>query len=286
MPGRLENKVALISGGVSGMGLAATELFVAEGTKVVVADIQANKGHALEKRFAGKVRFSRCDIRSEEDIAAAVSLATQSFGGLDIMYHNAGAAGTKEDIAKITLAGWDDTMNLLLRSSVLFLKHAFEPIKARGGGSMILTSSAAAVNLGPAVSAYTVAKAGVLTLGRVAALEFAPHKIRVNVIIPGATPTAIFGNLVGASQDVSDRMGKYLQDTFAKMQPLPQAASPEDVAHAALFLASDESKFITGTALPVDGGLCLNRPSTGAFLFESLNKAKELASKEIENMQR
>jgi NAD(P)-dependent dehydrogenase (short-subunit alcohol dehydrogenase family) len=265
------------------MGLAATELFVAEGAKVVVADIQADKGPALEKRFPGKVRFSRCDIRSEEDVMAAISLATQTFGGLDIMYHNAGAAGTKEDIGKITLAGWDDTMNLLLRSAVLFLKHALEPIKARGGGAMILTSSAAAVNLGPAVSAYTVAKSGVLTLGRVAALEFAPHKIRVNVIIPGATPTAIFGNLVGASQDVSDRMGKYLQDAFAKMQPLPRAGAPEDVARAALFLASDDSGFITGAALPVDGGLCLNRPSAGAFLFDALNKAKDLATKEIES---
>ncbi|MEI5681995.1 SDR family oxidoreductase [Mesorhizobium sp. CGMCC 1.15528] len=259
MAGRLDGKVAIITGGVSGMGLAATELFIKEGAKLVIADIQAEKGLALEQRFPGQLRFSRCDIRSEEDIAAAVALAVDSFGGLDVMYHNAGAVGDNSSIEDMSTAGWDDTQNLLLRSTMLTIKHAINPMKKRGKGSIILTSSAAAVALGGSGPfAYTVAKAGVISAGRYAAFALGQHSIRVNIIVPGAFPTSIWSGHIGGDADMGDRLGLDL-GRFARMQVLPQAGDPRNIADAALFLASEASDFITGVALPVDGGLTLHR---------------------------
>lgn len=260
MTGRLP-KVVVITGGVSGMGLAATELFVGEGAKVVVADIQVEKGRALEQRFPGKVRFSCCDVRNESDIVAAVAMAVDSFGGLDVMYHNAGAVGDNSTLENMTVSGWDDTQNLLLRSTMLAIKHAIEPMKRKGKGSIILTSSAAAVALGGSGTyAYTVAKAGVISAGQYTALALGPYKIRVNIIVPGAFPTSIWSGHIGGDAAMGDRMGLDLS-RFARMQALPQVGDVRNIAEAALFLASDASDFITGVALPVDGGLTLHRPS-------------------------
>lgn len=282
MTKRLENKVAVITGGVSGFGLAAAEMFVAEGAQVVVADIKADRGRRLEERFAGKLRYQHCDIRSEDDIAAAVATAVESFGGLDIMYHNAGAPGAKESLEAMTVAGWDDTQALLLRSSALCIKHAVQPLRKRGGGAIILTSSVGATNLRPGTPAYSVAKGGVILLGRLGALEFAPDRIRVNVIIPGGYATPIYGDLVGASPEVAELMPQYMDELMAAWQPLPQAGKPSDIAYAATYLASDEAQFITGVALPVDGGLTLQRPTNSTdFLYDHLNAAKAKAEADL-----
>lgn len=282
MAGRLEGKVAVITGGVSGMGLASVEMFVGEGAKVVVADIREDKGKALEQRFPGSVLFSRCDIRSEDDIETAVALAVSSFGELDIMYHNAGAAGAKESLETLTVAGWDDTQALLSRSTALCIKHAVPSMKRRGQGSIILTSSVGATNLRPGTPAYSVAKGSVILLGRLGALEFAADRIRVNVIIPGGFATPIYGDLVGASREVADLMPDHMDELMEKWQPLPHAGKPVDIAYAATYLASDESAFVTGVALPVDGGLTLHRPTNATdFLFNHLNAAKERAEAEL-----
>ncbi|MBS3652046.1 SDR family oxidoreductase [Pseudaminobacter sp. 19-2017] len=259
MAGRLDGKVAIISGGVSGMGLAATELFVAEGARVVVADIQDEKGRALEQRFAGKVRFSLCDVREEADFVAAVVQAVDGFGGLDVMYHNAGAVGDYGGVDDISVEGWDDTQHLLLRSTMLALKVAVAPMKTRGKGSIILTSSAAPFSLGGSGPyAYSVAKAGVVAAGRYAALALGQYRIRVNTIVPGAVPTSIWSGHVGGDADMGDRLALD-RERFSRMQPLPQVGEARNIADAALFLASEASDFVTGVALPVDGGLCLYR---------------------------
>lgn len=282
MTGRLEGKVAVITGGVSGMGLASVEMFVNEGAKVIVADVRIDKGRALEQSFGGAVRFSPCDIRNEQDIAAAVELAVSTFGELDIMYHNAGAAGAKESLETMTVAGWDDTQALLSRSTALCIKHAVPSMKRRGQGSIILTSSVGATNLRPGTPAYSVAKGSVILLGRLGALEFAADRIRVNVIVPGGFATPIYGDLVGASREVADIMPDYLDEMMTQWQPLPRPGKPIDIAYAATFLASEESAFVTGVALPVDGGLTLNRPTNAAdFLFGHLNAAKEKAEAEL-----
>lgn len=264
MSTRLAGKVAVITGGVSGMGLASVELFTAEGASVVIADIQDDKGRDLEKRLGDQVRYVHCDVREEPDIASAVATAVSSFGGLDIMYHNAGAVGDNAGLEEITPEGWDRTQSLLLRSSMLSVKHAVEPLRARGGGSIILTSSAAAVALGGSGPyAYTVAKAGIITLGKFAALELGSDKIRVNTIIPGGFATSIWSGHLGGDAAMGDAMSARMSG-FDTMQPIPRAGDTRDIAETALWLGSDHSSFVTGTAIPVDGGLTLFRGGGGS----------------------
>lgn len=275
---RLEGKTAIITGGVSGMGYASAERFLDEGARLVIADVQVEKGRAMEARYgADRLRFSPCDVRQERDIAAAVALAVDAFGGLDIMYHNAGAVGDATQLDTISVEGWNDTMSLLLGSTMLSIKHAVAPMRARGGGSIILTSSAAAVALGGSGPyAYTVAKAGVISAGRYAALELGPDNIRVNIIVPGAFMTSIWSGHVGGDADMGDRLGLET-GRFARMQALPRAGETRNIADAALFLASDESAFVTGVALPVDGGLTLfrNSEASGAGQRAAVHAAVE-----------
>jgi NAD(P)-dependent dehydrogenase (short-subunit alcohol dehydrogenase family) len=262
--GRLAGKVAIITGGVSGMGLEAVRVFIREGASVVVADIQEQKGRALEAEYEAQLKFSLCDICNEADIKSTVELAISAFGGLDVMYHNAGAVGDNTGVEHISVEGWDHTQNLLLRSTMLTIKHSIAPMRARGKGSIILTSSAAALALGGSGPfAYTVAKAGVISAGQYAALALGPQKIRVNTIVPGGFRTSIWSGHFGGDAEVGDKLDLELEH-FAKMQPLPYAGETRDIANTALFLASDESAFITGVVLPVDGGLVLHRNASAS----------------------
>jgi len=278
MTGRLKGKVAIITGGCAGMGLAGVELFVAEGAKVVVADIREDQGLELEQRLTGSVCFIRCDVRNEADWAATVALALDAFGGLDIMYHNAGAPVSYAKFDTITEAEWDDAQALLLRSTMFAVKHAVAPMRQRGGGSIILTSSVAHVNLrSNTSSAYVVAKAAVSALGRIAALDFSGDRIRINTIVPGGVPTSIHGSKFDSRTAVADRMATYFEEIFADYQPLPQMGRTTDIAKTALFLASDDSAFITGQDLAVDGGLSLERRMTQERYLARMAEAKEKA---------
>lgn len=258
---RLQGKVAVITGAVSGMGLAACELFVAEGARVVIADVQAEKGEALARRLGDSVRFVHCDVREEADVRLAVATAVESFGGLDVMYHNAATTGDVSGLEDMTVEGWDDTQAMLLRANMLCIKYAVAPMKQRGGGSIILVSSAAAMALGGSGPfAYTVGKAGVIAMGRYAALQLGPHFIRVNTLVPGGFATSIWSGHIHGDAALGDQMSQAMNlDHFARMQPIPRAGRVQDIAETALFLASDASSFITGTTLPVDGGLTLHR---------------------------
>lgn len=254
MTGRLEGKIALITGGCSGIGLASVELFVAEGAKVVVADVQDEKGAALQRRFAGHVVYRRCDVTQESDIAAAIAEADKAFGGLDILFNNAGTGGVVAGVADMPAEGWDFTQNLLLRAPMLGMKHAVPLMQARGGGSIVNTASIAGLEAGWGL-AYGVAKAGVIHLSKLAAAELAVHNIRVNAICPGVIVTPIFGVAVGLDRKVADQMAAGLVDAAAQMQPIRRAGAPIDIARAALYFASDESSFVTGTHQVVDGGI-------------------------------
>lgn len=251
---RLDNKICMVTGGCSGIGLASVELFVAEGAKVLVADIQDEKGAALEARFPGKVAYHHCDATLEADIKSSVDAAVSVFGGLDVLFNNAGAGGTPAGVADMQSEDWDATMNLLLRGPMLGMKHAAAVMQAGGGGSIINTASIAAFQAGWGL-AYGVAKAGVLHLTQLGAADLAKHKIRVNAICPGVILTPIFGVSVGLTRAVSDQMTGALMDSAAKMQPIQRAGLPEDIAKAALYFASDDSGFTTGAHLVVDGGI-------------------------------
>lgn len=254
MAGRLEGKIALITGGCSGIGLATTELFVAEGAKVLVADMQDEKGAMLEARFNGAVVYRHCDVTLEADIEAAVAAAAKAFGGLDILFNNAGTGGVVSGVADMPTEGWDQTQALLLRGPMLGIKHAIPLMEARGGGSIINTASIAGLEAGWGL-AYGVAKAAVIHLSKLAAAELAVRNIRVNAICPGVIVTPIFGVAVGHSREVADQMAASLVDAAAQMQPIRRAGAPLDIAKAALYLASDESSFVTGTHHVVDGGI-------------------------------
>jgi NAD(P)-dependent dehydrogenase (short-subunit alcohol dehydrogenase family) len=251
----LKNRVAVVTGGAAGFGLSATERFVANGARVVIADIDAAAGAAAQQRLGSAVRFVQTDVRRESDLREAVGAAMKHFGGLDVMYHNAGTVGTPAGIEDMEAAPWNAAMDMLLTSSMLAIKVSVEPMKARGGGSIILTSSGAGVRLGGSGPlAYSTAKAAVLMLGQHCALKLGKHRIRVNTLVPGAFRTALWDkHALG--------IGMLAENKFALMQPLPIEGNPRHIADAALFLACDMSEFVTGIVLPVDGGMTLHRNS-------------------------
>ena len=254
MAGRLEGKVAVITGAASGIGLGTVELFVAEGARVVAADIQDEKGAMLETRFPGKVAYVHCDVTQEAEIEAAMKRAKTEFGGLDILFNNAGISDRMTSIAEITADGWSWIFDVLVRGPALGMKHALPLMLERGGGSIINTASIAGLQAGWGPIAYSSAKASVIHMSRSAAAQLSPQKIRVNAICPGLIATSIFGASMGLPRDVADQMAARVADNAAKVQPVPKAGMPEDIAKAALYLASEDSAFVSGTHIVVDGG--------------------------------
>lgn len=282
MAGRLDGKVAVITGGVSGIGLGTVELFAAEGAMVVAADIQDEKGRMLEQRFGGKVRYARCDVTQEGDIAGAVGLAQSEFGGLDVLFNNAGISDMMRDIASIEPETWSWIFDVLVRGPALGMKHATPLMLARGGGSIINTASIAGLQAGWGPIAYSSAKASVIHMSRCAAAQLSPQKIRVNAICPGLIATSIFGASLGLPREVADQMAARVAQHGAAVQPVPKAGVPEDIAKAALYLASNNSEFVTGTHIVVDGGITVGSrhswdpsgPSPFAELFPEFGTAE------------
>ena len=257
MSGRLAGKVALITGGCSGIGLGAVELFAAEGASVLAADVQDEKGAILGQRFEGRVRYIHCDVTHEADIAAACAMAKVEFGGLDVLFNNAGHAGMPGGLDTLTADGWDAVFALLVRGPMLGMKHAAPLMRERGGGSIINTASIAGLQAGWGPLAYSTAKAAVIQMSRCAAAELSPQKIRVNAICPGLIATSIFGAALGMTREAADQMAAMVAERASVAQPIPKAGLPPDIASAALYLASDDSLFVTGTHLVVDGGITI-----------------------------
>ncbi|HXA40922.1 MAG TPA: SDR family oxidoreductase [Phenylobacterium sp.] len=283
MAGRLDGKVAVITGGVSGIGLGTVELFVAEGAKVVAADIQDEKGRMLEQRFKGAVRYVRCDVTVEGDIAGALGLAKSEFGGLDVLFNNAGISDAMRSVAEIEAERWSWIFDVLVRGPALGMKYAAPLMLERGGGSIVNTASIAGLQAGWGPIAYSSAKAAVIHMSRCAAAQLSPQKIRVNAICPGLIATSIFGASLGLPREVADQMAARVAEHGAKVQPIPKAGAPDDIAKAALYLASDDAAFVTGTHIVVDGGITVgarhswdpNGPSPFAQLFPEFGPAAE-----------
>ena len=255
MTGRLAGKVALITGACSGIGLGTVELFVAEGAEVVAADLQDEKGAALEQRFPGRLAYAHCDVSKEADIAAACAKAESEFGGLDVLFNNAGIAGMPGGVAEITAEGWDAIFAILVRGPALGMRHALPLMLKRGKGSIINTASIAGLQAGWGPIAYSTAKSAVIHMSRCAAAELSPQGIRVNAICPGLIATSIFGTAIGMNRAGADQMAARVAENAAIAQPIKKPGLPEDIARAALYLASDESAFVTGTHIVVDGGI-------------------------------
>jgi NAD(P)-dependent dehydrogenase (short-subunit alcohol dehydrogenase family) len=257
MSSSLTGKVAVITGAASGIGLATLRLFVEQGARVLAADVQDEAGRQLERDFPGAVLFARCDVTVPDQIKSAIDRAAAHFGGLDVLFSNAGSGGTPAGVEDWDAQGWDHTQALLLRSVAAGAAFATPHMRLRGGGSIINTSSISALQAGFAPLCYSVAKAGVLHFTRVAAAELSAHRIRINAIVPGFIATNIFGSALGLPAEESHRVAAAVAQRSGSANPIGRAGLPQDIAQAALFLASDASSFVTGTHLTVDGGITM-----------------------------
>jgi NAD(P)-dependent dehydrogenase (short-subunit alcohol dehydrogenase family) len=255
MPGRLDGKVAVITGATSGIGEATARRFVMEGARVVIAGRSEERGNALAGELGKHAVFHRADVMHEVEIAAVIAAAVNRFGKLDCLFNNAGAA-TPGEIDTITEEQFDYGMKLLVGSVMFGIKHAARAMSA--GGSIINNSSIAGHRLGQGGTLYSAAKAAVSHITRIAGAKLGPSGIRVNSISPGAIATPIFwgGSAKAQTMSAEDNARKLakLQGNLARATPLPRSGVADDIAYAAVFLASDEGSFINSHDLVVDGG--------------------------------
>jgi NAD(P)-dependent dehydrogenase (short-subunit alcohol dehydrogenase family) len=254
--GKLDGKVAIITGATSGIGLRTAEVFVAEGAKIVIAGRRKKEGEAIAARLGATCSFRQTDVTEEGQVSALIDHAVTKFGRLDCLFNNAGGPAPTGGIADIPVAGFDAAMALLIRSVMLGMKHAAPIMRRQGSGSIINNGSIAGNRAGYSSSLiYGAAKAAVIHLTRCVAMELGESNVRVNSISPGAIVTGIFGKALGLSVEAAEKTTAPAEARFAKNQPIPRAGMPEDIARAALFLASDDASFVNGHDLVVDGGV-------------------------------
>jgi NAD(P)-dependent dehydrogenase (short-subunit alcohol dehydrogenase family) len=277
MEKRLLNKVAIITGAGSGIGRETALLFLEEGAKVVITDIneitlEETSNIASQKGFKDSLMLIKTDVSKEVDIENMVQQAMNEFGQLDILFNNAGIGGAFGSISDIDADEWDQSMAILLKSVFMGIKHASRVMKTNpNGASIINTASIAGMSGGGGPQAYSAAKAAVINLSQTTSLELGEFKIRVNSISPGAINTPL---LNAASEDWDERI--------KGLQPIEALGQPLDIAYAALFLASDESRFVTGHNLCVDGGLTVDRTGLVKGMREAM--AADLGDMRISGM--
>ncbi|MGV0834343.1 glucose 1-dehydrogenase [Mycolicibacterium thermoresistibile] len=265
----LDGKVAVVTGAASGIGAATAREFVARGGRVVLADIDDERGVPLAAELGANSVYLHTDVCREADVAGAVAAAVEKFGRLDCMVNNAGRVGRWTFLTDTPVSEWDDVFTLLARSVFLGIKHAARVMREQNSGSIVNIASVAAVRTGFGPHPYGAAKAAALQLTRSAAAELAEFMIRVNALVPGGVATRIVGHGAGLAGADLDRSVAAVRESLHKFQPIPRAGEGEDVAHAVAFLASDQSSFITGQELGVDGGLTLGRRWPANYLAEA-----------------
>jgi len=260
----LSGKVAIITGGANGLGRGTVELFVEEGAKVVIADVDEARGKALADRLGGATRFKRTDVSSNKDVQALVDFAISEFGGLHIMFNNAGIS----DNSYSRLIDRDfDKFDLILRVNLLGVmlgtQIAARHMAKNGGGSIINTSSIGGVSGGHGFEMYRAAKAGVIEFTKCAAIDLGENLVRVNCICPGNIPTEMGAYAApepGMTQDEADRILRAILEVRMGRQPLKRQGTPRDIAEMAVFLGSDRSQQMTGQIIAVDGGATAGDP--------------------------
>lgn len=278
---RFAGKIAVVTGAASGIGKAAVLKLASEGAHVFAADIDEVGGRALAAVSNGKIDFVRCDVTRPADIEALMNAAAAKAGGIDIVFNNAAAAGDRAPIDEISPEGWDLTMDLVLKSVAMGIRYAAPHMKGRKGASIVNTASVAALGAGYSPIAYAVAKAGVLHLSKVAATDLARYGIRVNAICPGFINTNIFTSSLDVPEANKDEAKAIIAGMSAAAQPVARGGQPEDIANAVAYLASEESSFMTGTHMLVDGGLTIGQrhawdPETPG-LFDAIVAMEEAA---------
>jgi len=249
---KLEGKVAIITGGGSGIGRATAILFAREGARVVVADVAPEGGRETVeaiRREGGEAIWVETDVSKAGDVMAMVDATLQAFGRIDVLFNNA-AVTLPASVVEATEEVWDRTMAIDLKGVFLPCKYAIPHMIRGGGGAVINTASMCGLVASPNQAPYSAAKGGVVALTRQMAIDYAAHNIRVNGIAPSEVRTPMFLGFINRAPDPEVKM----QELVARI-PMGRVAEPEELARAALFLASDDSSYVTGVTLPVDGGL-------------------------------
>jgi NAD(P)-dependent dehydrogenase (short-subunit alcohol dehydrogenase family) len=252
MVDRLAGKVAVITGAASGIGAATARRFVDEGATVVVADLQADLGRSVADQLGDAARFIACDVTDEDAVAGSIALAVETWGRLDIMFNNAGVVGAVGPIGGTDSVSWHRSIDILLNSVFYGCKHAAKVMVPQGSGSIISTTSIAGVIGGLGPHAYTAAKHAVVGLTKSVACEVVSHGIRANAIAPGTIPTPLTAVAIGGTPADVEAVAAEQRRRYGF------SGDVSDIANAALYLASDESRFVNGHTLVVDAGRSVN----------------------------
>lgn len=247
----LQDKVAIITGGGSGMGKAMCQLFSRQGAKVVIADLNKEAAEVTRQELAGEAIAVQVNVADEAMVSALVEESIRSYGRVDILVNNAGVPMSFLPIEELTVDRWDMIMDVNAKSIFLTSKHVVPHMKQQGGGVIINTASIASIRARPGLHAYCASKGAALIMSKALAIELAPHKIRVNVINPGPADTPMLSKFMSGDQA---KIEKETKEIFIDSVPLGSLISPEDIANAALYLASDMARMVTGEVLNVDGG--------------------------------
>jgi NAD(P)-dependent dehydrogenase (short-subunit alcohol dehydrogenase family) len=260
----LEGKVAVITGGTSGIGARTAEVFVGNGAKVVIAGRRQDRGQRLAQKLSDSASFIRTDVSAEADVKAMIEHAVERFGRLDCLMNNAGRGSQFSTIAEVDLEQFDAVIAVHLRGTLAGMKYAARVMTPQGAGSIINVASVNGIRAGLGGHYYSAAKAGMIHLTRCAAVELGEKGIRVNSISPGMIATGAFGKYSGMQADEADDNPEIaeaaIRSVAPRWQPLQIVGSVDDIAQAALFLASDASRFVTGQNLVVDGGISAGWP--------------------------
>ena len=253
----LKGKVAIITGATSGIGRRSVERFVEEGARVLFCGRRAELGASLQAALgAERCRFVRADVTQEADVERVIAECVKAWGRIDCLFNNAGGPAPQGGIEATPAAGFDAAFATLVRSVMLGMKHAAPIMIKQRSGSIINNGSVAAVRAGLSTSmTYSAAKAAVVHLSNCVAMQLGEQNVRVNCISPGGIATGIFGKAFGLPSEAAEKSAEAVKAGLAKLQPIPRAGITDDIANAAVFLASDQSSFINGHNLVVDGGL-------------------------------
>jgi NAD(P)-dependent dehydrogenase (short-subunit alcohol dehydrogenase family) len=264
MGGMLAGKVAVVTGATSGIGERIAALFVSEGARVVIAGRRSDRGNRLAETLGPAACFIRTDVTVEAEVRAMIGSTVEKFGRVDCLVNNAGAGSQRAAIAEADLAQFDAAIAVHLRAALAGIKYAVPVMAAQRSGSIITVASINGIRAGLGGLYYSVAKAAAIHLTRCAAVELGEQGVRVNTISPGPIATGTFGKGAGLDPDEADSRTDLSEAAIAavlpRWQPLPNVGTADDIAHAALFLASDKSRLVSGHNLVVDGGITAGWP--------------------------
>lgn len=276
----MQGRVAIVTGGASGIGAAVASAFVDAGATVVLADVQDDRGRRVARELGPRCHYVRADVSQEAQVQQLIEGTHARHGRLDCLVNNAGVAGPGGGIAQIQPESWDAMMAVLLRSAYLGMHFAAPIMAAQGHGSIVNMASVAGFRAGYGSHVYSAAKAAIMQLTVTVAMELGERGVRVNCVCPGAIATPLFGKAAGLAPDEADSAVAPLRGMLARAQPIQRAGEAEDVAQAVLWLSGDGAAFVNAHALVVDGGLTGGKPWSAVLetrarmraLFEGTNR--------------